>query len=309
MFRIRDFSRLARVSIKTLRHYDRLGLLAPAYVDPVTRYRWYAARQMSRLQRIVAFRQLGYSLEEIGSFIDRDPRSAVVRRSLVSLREEIARRIESDRQRLAQLDVRLRESDGSRAGDRSARLPDAVLQSLPPLRVASRRARVADLDGGAQELFEAVEADVARAGVRAVGPPLLLYHDPSHREHHADIEAAVPIQDGARSAGRSTVRTIPAVADAACVVYRGGYEQWADVVQGLLSWLETRRLAPLGPVREVFLQFEAGDLARELPRQFLAEQRDDLVTEMQIPVREETDRTPRRARSRARRRRVAPPRG
>jgi DNA-binding transcriptional MerR regulator len=179
MFRIRDFSRLARVSIKTLRHYDRLGLLAPAYVDPVTRYRWYAARQMSRLQRIVAFRQLGYSLEEIGSFIDRDPRSAVVRRSLVSLREEIARRIESDRQRLAQLDVRLRESDGSRAGDRSARLPDAVLQSLPPLRVASRRARVADLDGGAQELFEAVEADVARAGVRAVGPPLLLYHDPS----------------------------------------------------------------------------------------------------------------------------------
>jgi len=308
MFRIRDFSRLARVSIKTLRHYDRVGLLAPAYVDPTSRYRWYAARQMSQLQRIVALRQLGYSLEEIGELLDRDPRSPIVRRSLERLRSEVARRIEVDRQRLAQLDARLRESNGSGQGARTTRLPDAVLQSLPPLRVASRRAKVLDLDAGAQELFERVEADVARAGVRAAGPPLLLYHDSSHRERDADIEATVPIQDGAQSAGRSKVRTLPGVAAAACVVYRGGYEKWADIVRGLLSWLETRRLAPAGPVREVFLQFEAGDLARVLPRQFLANETDDLVTEMQIPVREANDRTPRRARSGAPDRRVARPR-
>src|SRR5207253_4554648 len=62
MFRIREFSRFSRVSVKMLRHYDRLGLLHPARVDPDTRYRYYSARQLPRLNRILALRDLGFSL-------------------------------------------------------------------------------------------------------------------------------------------------------------------------------------------------------------------------------------------------------
>ena len=279
MFRISDFSRLTRVTIKTLRHYDRLGLLAPAYVDPVTRYRWYSAGQVSRLHRIRALRDLGFPLEHIGDMLEGGRRT--LRRKFERRREEIRHQLEEDMRRLAELDAALQE-----LGRRGRVRIDAAVRDVPPVRVAARRARVPDLDRGAEELFEAIEADAAAANIRAAGPPLLVYHDRDYREADADIEAAVPVAPDARSAGRSTLRTLPGHAAAACVVYRGDYDQWARIGQGLLAWLESRRLVPAGPVREVFLQFTGRDEKRlALPPQFVVSRREDLLTEMQIPVR------------------------
>ena len=50
MFKIADFSRFTRVSVKMLRHYDEIGLLRPARVDPESGYRYYAAAQLPRLK-------------------------------------------------------------------------------------------------------------------------------------------------------------------------------------------------------------------------------------------------------------------
>ena len=287
MFRISDFSRLTRVTIKTLRHYDRLGLLAPAFVDPATRYRYYAAHQVSRLQRIRALRDLGFSLEHVAHILDEEPgagqatRAGLLRRLLERRRDEITGQMEEDARRLAQLEATLIELDRKRPA-----LPDAVVHEVAPVRVATRRARVADLDQGAQALFEAVETDAAAARIRAAGPPLLIYHDRDHREDDADIEAAVPVVPDASGAGGSVLRTLPGHSAAACMVYRGDYDQWAGIARGLMAWLETRRLEPAGPVREVYLQFSATEPARlGLPPQFIVTRREDLLTEMQIPVR------------------------
>ena len=281
MFRISDFSRLTRVTIKTLRHYDRLGLLPPAYVDPRTRYRWYSATQVARLHRIRALRDLGFSLEHVADILDRDAGGRTLRRQLERRREEVRRQLEEDARRLAELDAALKDfGRGARAGI------DAAVREVPPVRVAARRARVARLDQGAEELFEALEDDAKAAGIRAPGPPLLVYHDRDWREVDADIEAAVPVSPTARAAGRSTLRTLPGHAAAACLVYRGDYDQWARVTRNLLAWLESRRLVPAGPLREVFLQFSGRDAKRlAVPPRFLVTSSDDLLTEMQIPVR------------------------
>jgi DNA-binding transcriptional MerR regulator len=280
VFRISDFSRLTRVTIKTLRHYDRLGLLPPAFVDPVTRYRWYAAAQVPRLHRIRALRDLGFSLEGIAAILAGNGGGRALRAVLERRRGEIAGQMEEDARRLAQLDATLADLDETEPA-----MLDAVVQELTPLRVAARRARVADLDRGAEDLFEAVEADAASAGIRAPGPPLLLYHDRDHRELDADVEAAVPVLPGARAAGNSTLRTLPGH-PAACIVYRGDYDQWAGIARGLLGWLSSRGLAPAGPVREVYLQFSARDPAGlGLPARFVVARCEDLLTEVQIPVR------------------------
>jgi DNA-binding transcriptional MerR regulator len=281
VFRISDFSRLTRVTIKALRHYDRLGLLAPAYVDPVTRYRWYSAAQVARLHRIRGLRDLGFPLEHIADMLDRNTGGRTLRRRLERRREEVARQLEEDARRLAELDAALRD-----LGRRGPVRIDAAVRDVPPVRVAARRARVPELDRGAEELFEAIEADAAAAHIRASGPPLLVYHDRDYREADADIEAAVPVAPGARRAGRSTLRTLPGHPAAACVVYRGDYDQWARIGRRLLTWLESRRLVPAGPVREVFLQFRGRDAARlAVPPQFVVSRGEDLLTEMQIPVR------------------------
>jgi len=63
LIKIGDFARLSHVSVVTLRHYDEIGLLRPVAVDGVTGYRYYAAAQLPRLNRIVALKDLGFSLE------------------------------------------------------------------------------------------------------------------------------------------------------------------------------------------------------------------------------------------------------
>jgi DNA-binding transcriptional MerR regulator len=281
MFRISDFSRFTRVSVKTLRHYDRLGLLEPAFVDPETGYRHYAARQVRQLQRILALKDQGFALEHIRELLDAGMKKSALARLLSAKRLELERQVEVDQRRLDGVIANLAEIE---SGAPPA-LPDVVLTELPAVRVATRRARVSALDDGVQQLFEALERDVAADGARAEGPPLAIYHDRAHCDEDMSVEVAVPVMcEGARI-GQARVRTLPAVAAAACVVYAGSYDQWAGVMRGLLGWLQARRLRPAGPFREVFLQFNAG--APEpvrLPHAYLVDKPEDFLTEMQIPV-------------------------
>src|SRR5271157_177020 len=69
MLKIGDFSNLARVTIKALRYYDELGLLKPVKVDEFTGYRYYEASQLTQVQRIIALKDMGLSLEEVSRLL------------------------------------------------------------------------------------------------------------------------------------------------------------------------------------------------------------------------------------------------
>jgi DNA-binding transcriptional MerR regulator len=68
MFKIGEFSRIGRVTIDTLRHYDALGLLKPAKVDPSTGYRYYTATQLQTLNRIFALKEVVFHWKRSGAF-------------------------------------------------------------------------------------------------------------------------------------------------------------------------------------------------------------------------------------------------
>ena len=80
MFKIGDFSKLSRVSIRMLRHYDQIGLFKPAYIDPESSYRYYAADQLPRLNRILALKDLGFPLEQIASLLEENVTADEIRR-------------------------------------------------------------------------------------------------------------------------------------------------------------------------------------------------------------------------------------
>ena len=85
------FSRLTGVGVKALRHYDEVGLLAPAAVDDETGYRFYSADQVDRAEAIRLLRRLDMPLEEIRSTLAAgDP--ATLRAALVSHQRQIATR-------------------------------------------------------------------------------------------------------------------------------------------------------------------------------------------------------------------------
>jgi DNA-binding transcriptional MerR regulator len=94
MIKIGDFSKLSLVSIKTLRYYDEMGLLKPVHVDQFTGYRYYSADQLSRLHRILALKDLGFSLEQIARVLNEGV-SAEQLRGMLRLRQAEAQQHQS----------------------------------------------------------------------------------------------------------------------------------------------------------------------------------------------------------------------
>ncbi|GEM33360.1 hypothetical protein NN3_43670 [Nocardia neocaledoniensis NBRC 108232] len=132
MFSIGDFARHGQVSVRMLRHYDAVGLLRPARVDPATGYRFYTAAQLARLNRLVALKELGFTLEQVGRMLDPGPGPAELRGMLTLRRAELAQRIAADNARLTDVEARLRiiEKEGVMPEQ------DVVLKSVAAVRVA-----------------------------------------------------------------------------------------------------------------------------------------------------------------------------
>ena len=90
-----DSARLAKVSVRTLHHYDQLGIVKPSSRTEAG-YRLYEANDLERLHRVMVFRELGFSLDEIGKIVT-DPdfdRTEALRAQRVLLAEK-ARRTQS----------------------------------------------------------------------------------------------------------------------------------------------------------------------------------------------------------------------
>ena len=104
MFKISDFSKLSQVSMRTLRYYDEIGLLKPVHVDEDTGYRYYLVEQLSRLQRILALKDLGFELAQIVQVLDEDLPPEQLRGMLRLKQLEIQQRILAEQERLARED-------------------------------------------------------------------------------------------------------------------------------------------------------------------------------------------------------------
>jgi effector-binding domain-containing protein len=266
MFKIGDFSKLGRVTVKTLRYYDQIGLLTPAEVDPFTGYRTYTADQMDQLNRILALKDLGFTLDQIGRLLD-EGLSVEEMHGMFRLRQaEIEAALDEERERLARVAARLEQI---RQGDDMAY--DVVLKEIDPAKIASVRGTIptyADVGMLYGELF----GYLGQRGIHPAGPPLAIYHDPEYKEADVDAEAGVPIGGDAPGAGRVAVRTLPGGSVATCV-HRGSYDTIGQAYTALMAWIEANGYQISGPHREIYLR---GPDEAESP--------DGYVTEVQLPV-------------------------
>lgn len=270
MFRIGEFARFTRVSVKMLRHYDEIGLLPPARVDPATGYRYYSTAQLPRLNRILLLREMGFGLDEVATLVEKD---------LDAIYEERERAV-VDALSTAQAQLRALRARRDLLRDSDDPPPDVVVRPVPALLVAQLPIGPGD---DVSTLFTRLEEHVAGHGGRAAQPPLAI-----DDEHGAAV--AVPLTWAIPAAGGVTVRRLPAVARMACAVHSGGYAGLPGLFQQMLRWLEQTGQRPAGPVREVYLSFAAApELA--LPPAYLVTERADLVTELQVPLTDHTDHT------------------
>ena len=266
MFTIGPFARLAGVSAKVLRSYDRVGLFRPVWTDPSTGYRYYSPAQLPDVRRILALRDMGIRLAEISRLVDggADLRTALERRrvELEHERREIERR-------LATLDIQVEMS-----GDDPLH-PDVVLRPVPAEAVALLRLD-AEVDRDVGTAFYELETLVRDQGKRAHRPPgALLQPD-------GDVEIFVPISKPIRPNERISSGRLVACR-AATVIQRGPYDGIDETRQTLEKWIAAAGLVAAGPLRIIYLQFGAEPELR-LPRGYVVDRAADFVTELQMPV-------------------------
>lgn len=277
MFRIGEFSKFSRVSVRMLRHYDQLGLLRPAHVDPASEYRYYTADQLPRLHRIIALQDIGFGLEQIAGLLEHPVTAEQMRGMLLLKQAELQTKVQDDMQRLNRIAERIRQVE-----ENEARHYDVVVRTVEPLRVAAIRLQGKEA-ASLTPVFEELEFYVGRHKARQEQPPLTLYFD---REDGSDeIAAAVPVKAAVAEDGRVETMELPAET-MACVVHHGSYETIDLAAGALMRWIQVNayRAAGAAPMREVYYRFVADLQGYELPAVYLANSDDEFVTEIQIPI-------------------------
>ncbi|KJK45206.1 MerR family transcriptional regulator [Streptomyces sp. NRRL F-4428] len=267
MFTIGDFARHGRVSVRMLRHYDATGLLRPAHVDPATGYRHYTAAQLARLNRVIALKELGFTLQQVQEILDGKVTAEELRAMLRLRQAELEAAMAAAAARLTQVEARLRsiESEGQMPAD------DVVLKSLPSVRLAELTAVAPDFNTIGpiiQPLYEELFRRLEAAGIAPCGPGVAYYEDASDGGVliHAGVEVSAPLGE---EAGLRIV-DLPAVEQAATVIHRGSMETVLPTVQTLGRWIDANGYRSAGYPREINLECPGNH--------------DEWVTELQEPV-------------------------
>jgi DNA-binding transcriptional MerR regulator/predicted transcriptional regulator YdeE len=278
MIKIGEFSRLAQVPVATLRYYDQVGLLKPVEVDRFTGYRYYSAGQLPRLQRILALKGLGFSLEQIGLVLDEGITPEQMRGMLRLRHAQISQQLAAAQGQLVEVEARLRQIE------REERIAayDVILKRVEPLLVASVRA-ILPSHGAVGTLFGEVYAALGDQVGEALGPnpgeggqTLALCYDTEFKESDVDAAAAFVLRRRVPAGGRARVHELPA-ATVAATIHHGAYETIGDAHAAVLTWVEASGYRIVGPDREVYL-YNSPPIRRDDPT---------YVTEIQYPVAKE----------------------
>lgn len=266
MFKIGDFSRFSQVTVSTLRYYDEIGLLKPAEVDAFTGYRYYSAGQLPRLNRILALKDLGLSLEEIGNLLQGELSADQIRGILKLKKAEIQQQLLHEQARLERVEQRLKQIEQENIMPNQ----EVVIKQIPTQSVMSVRDTIS-VDQ-MQQLFGELFGYLGQHRVAPAGPPLAIYHEKEFREESIDAEFAVPPAGKLPEGDRVKARKLPAVEQMACLIHEGSYQTIGSSYNHLMQWVEDNKYQPAGPVREVYLKGpESGDES-------------GYVTEIQCPV-------------------------
>jgi len=249
MFKISQFSKISRVSVKTLRYYDQLGLLKPARTDGTTGYRYYTAEQLFRLHRILSYKDLGFTLDQIRTMLDEEVSTEQIRGMLRLKRAELQKVLQEETARLARIEARLVQIE--RAND-AGTLPEAVVKPLEPVLAASvrdiiPRSRLSDL-------FDEVVRYVRAYGI-APGTLTVLWHDCSKCDTKADVEVSCPLPRSIPSSGRIKVDMLPEVPLIASLAHQCNPNSTCRADADLALWIESNgyRISETFPCRETFV--------------------------------------------------------
>lgn len=266
MFRIGEFSKMGMATIKTLRYYDEVGLLAPKIVDDCTGYRFYDTDQLLQLHRIQALRQVGLSIDEIKRIVSGGDSAAILSRRAAELEENII----DERDQLSRIRFILQ-------GKQEVLLMSysTTIKELPACIVYSKKMIMPDdesfftlLPALGRQVMERYP-DLERAKPEycyTVSLDHVYKETDNHIEYFEAVTEKKPDFDGI------VFKESPAVT-VASVMHKGPYQELPNAYAFLLKWIENNG-------------YEMSDMLRTryIDGIWNKESEDEWLTEVQVPI-------------------------
>ena len=261
MVKIGDFATVGRVSVKALRYYADIGLLCPLHIDSRTGYRYYSASQLPVLNRILVYKNLGFSLDQTRSLLEEASPADRLRELLERRQNDLARKLELEQAQLADVEARIRQIE------REGRLPryEVLLKEDPAREVVSIRRTLASYDA-LDPLFREMSAGIPKADIGGFGA---VWHQCLYSGQEIDCQALLFLKSTARVPRGLTVERLAGSTVASVVHQDTDSDPFPDVYTAVLETADSAGLEILWPMRELY--YPSGSVALG-------------VTEIQFPV-------------------------
>jgi DNA-binding transcriptional MerR regulator/DNA gyrase inhibitor GyrI len=232
-FKIGEFSKLNMVTIKTLRHYEEIGLLVPDEIDQWTGYRYYRVDQLNKMNQIIFLKKLGFTLEEIRGVFDEENQTPDI--------DQIQSKIEQCKQEMQKLQWRQTELSRLESTLHKKKIMEQVIiKSLPAVIVASHRRIITSY----QELFNlcpnVIGPEMARLGCICAKPEYAytIDHNKEYSDTNIDLEYCEAVVEKRENSDLIQFKNVAAVKTAICANHYGVYDTFPQTFARLYEYIE-----------------------------------------------------------------------
>jgi DNA-binding transcriptional MerR regulator len=274
MLKIGEFSRLSQVTVKTLHHYDEIGLLKPSQTDKFTSYRYYTLDQLPRIHSIIALKELGLSLEEIAQVLLADLPPEEIRGMYRLKLAEAEQRVREEQARLAQIAFRMRQIEQ----EGKIETVDIVIKRTEPFHAMTIRPKFKseeEKEAAAAELEQVILDGLVKWNGNAV---VTIFYEEDFRGDYSDGEYTIPVDPShtptiTGKTGTLTLHHIPGIEAAATYLHQGDYPSLNEKYLFLQRWAVENGYKLSGTWRFVY---HRGPMHNVDPSEYL--------TELQHPI-------------------------
>lgn len=229
MLTIGQFSQACQITVKALHHYDRIGLLHPAFTDEQTGYRYYAVDQIDTVLKIRKFKRYGFSLQEIASLLADDHQKFL--EALRQKKSVLERELLDLRMAIQDLDVMIERAERNTMTEKpvnSAHSIQLVTEPNQPVLSLRRMMGIGDFGSVYAELFETLKSHSIQPGITGAR-----YHDQEFNPDSSDIEVFIVLDEKDSSAATDTIGGTLC----AHIEHCGGYSSLSDSYAILYKWI------------------------------------------------------------------------
>lgn len=247
MLKIGEFSKLSRVSIRMLRHYDEIGLLKPAMIHSESGYRFYNEDQLPVAGRIAALRDMGFGLSAIGQLLPQFHDKAALEAQLLAKQRELL-----DARQKTEYQLRLLDTALERLRKDESMKYDVTLKTFPERYAATVRMNIPvyEMEG---MLWSVLVSETEPLNIVPDEPCYcsVVFHDKEYKEHDVDVEAQKTVKGRYPDTEHVRFRTLPEVTVASAVC-KGSYSQMDDIMSAVAQWVLNNGYEFNGPAFNIY---------------------------------------------------------